>query len=1484
MRYLSGALAAVAVLLFGAFPLAAQQAQLVLLPPNQAALIGDTAKFCVTFDNVGLMTGLGPFLDLFIDAGGANVVKSGPPAHLCDGLAFVSATVISTNPPVPLVPEPVANIPCATGPASIQHPYAANGFTGVAGLNGQQLVTLPLPFGSFTVLQPPMRIEVTVKIDSFADQNHPLKVGVRGAFRWNGPASLSANWWQNATVIPRAVILTNEYLGTDKEIVSGHPQKFDLTVKVSPASNVAGLTVTDVLPAGGTWSGPNAPPQTWPLLAAGSTTTITPAFTSGNVPPLTPPFCNTPFNTTASITAGAWTPPDPADTALPLNTSASANITRRALAVQQQATVPNPNGPLPGGQIVYRIDFQSAHELRFGNLVVTDTLTDGQVYVPGSGKLTISDRFATLTVMPLDPFISPVVHNVNQSYVCPPPAHPCKPVVGLGGGPVPNGNRYVFNVSQAMIQNAPSAPHNLGVLSGGASTLGASSAAPAFGTIDFTVNLTDAFSNGHGDDGKLSKHDPLYAVAIIKGTQYTKPALTPVPIAGATCADTGSSCLAVPGDTLSKDVFAINGVKLSTPQNPLVPFPVTRGDVVTFRTQKTIPSGDAEKVTVTDWFPQPVFNVASFTTHGPCTTSVMPLLAGHTCYSVPAYVPPVTRTVTAVPDNSVQFDLHTFNNTANQAGTLNLYSSLAVSTAPFPDGLLLTNEVQECESSSYGGPRICQEAIAQIKLQEPSLRIRKAVFCAGGCGQPSCAAGCPPASVITSQQLPGLGTASVNGDAGDIVTFVVSIENVGSAPHGAYDVQLSDTLGTIPGTIVSGSFCVRRGTGATLVPGLTGYVLSPASPANAWTLALANQGTLGSIPPLNATTAASGANVILIFYSVKLNPPATLTVGQCHKNTSKLMRYSNRNGGQNFVGAAGLPAIPPVSAEICTVLKDAKKGVVTTSEPHTPMPRVTIGEIVQYELRVDIPEGSVPALTFIDTLPVSMELLAPPVVTTAGFTSPPLLSPLNSSTSIKLALQIPAFVNNDNDAGCETLIVRFNALVMNDGANVNNHLLQNKFTVQSAGGPLLTSTTVGVVVTEPKLTVTKSVKDISVPPVTAGAYTVAIANTSLVAAFNIVVDDIPGGACMQAPTGAQVATTGVVTGVGSWAGTWPLKIASMAPGSTVKITYSRVLHCKTCQEMTDRIVLTWTSLPGAGTPAGLTNTTGAVTPGGSGAMNGERDGSTVLLPNYYFAESAAAFCGKVCGVKFSDTNGDGIRQSTEPPLANWIINANLGNSIAATTTTAADGSYCLDLLPSATLHVICELAQPPWTQTRPPAASPCYPLLVGPGTSATGKDFGNKPCTAKLCGRKFDDKHQPLAGWTIVAWPNDPSLPPVVATTNTSGEYCLTLEAPHVYTGSEIGQNGWVELKPATGGTAVTVECGKDANGAWVGNAVPNLLDFVNRNVCAGVACPAGQQCIAAPDGSAQCVTPPAITPCAVVRCRFGWHCAVVNGEAVCVP
>ncbi len=122
-------------------------------------------------------------------------------------------------------------------------------------------------------------------------------------------------------------------------------------------------------------------------------------------------------------------------------------------------------------------------------------------------------------------------------------------------------------------------------------------------------------------------------------------------------------------------------------------------------------------------------------------------------------------------------------------------------------------------------------------------------------------------------------------------------------------------------------------------------------------------------------------------------------------------------------------------------------------------------------------------------------------------------------------------------------------------------------------------------------------------------------------------------------------------------------------------------------------------------------------------------------------------------MKYEDLDCDGVRDSSETGLANWVICSTDYYGVFCDTTDAT-GAFALYGMSSAYLHFVYEIQQPGWIQTGPPtihytAYQPFYNSVIN------GLDFGNidtSKCAAIVrdtCTAGRDD------GFT----PNAPELP-----------------------------------------------------------------------------------------------------------------------------
>jgi hypothetical protein len=141
--------------------------------------------------------------------------------------------------------------------------------------------------------------------------------------------------------------------------------------------------------------------------------------------------------------------------------------------------------------------------------------------------------------------------------------------------------------------------------------------------------------------------------------------------------------------------------------------------------------------------------------------------------------------------------------------------------------------------------------------------------------------------------------------------------------------------------------------------------------------------------------------------------------------------------------------------------------------------------------------------------------------------------------------------------------------------------------------------------------------------------------------------------------------------------------------------------------------------------------------------------------------------GAISGMKFNDTDSNGLQDPGEPGLAGWTIvlqgTDGLGHVVNRQTTTLADdpatpanedGTYTFaDASPGT--YTVSELLRPFWVQTAP--AGGVHDVTIASGQTVIGNDFGNvRPPGVEgtkfedLNGNGVNDPGEPgLEGWTI---------------------------------------------------------------------------------------------------------------------------------------
>ena len=329
-------------------------------------------------------------------------------------------------------------------------------------------------------------------------------------------------------------------------------------------------------------------------------------------------------------------------------------------------------------------------------------------------------------------------------------------------------------------------------------------------------------------------------------------------------------------------------------------------------------------------------------------------------------------------------------------------------------------------------------------------------------------------------------------DAGDTVTYTVTLTNVGTGP--AADISLTDVAA--PG-IITGSATVTVG-GTTTNFGSAGAG------------ALATLGT---------------GQTATITYSGKIADGA---VGGMPITNTATATYDSHPG------PGGRPAVTSATASFTTAgVQSLIKSVVATSEPFTGSDQfrpdivdLTIGEIATIELRVSLSEGTTRGVVLTDTLTVpggTLKLTGTPVIVFADGSTVPfegtiVFDDLNgdgTADQVRFVLG-DVVIPGDNSPANNFIALRYQASVADQPENVAGNQLNLAATLTSAIG---TSTaTVGVDLVAPALIVTKTLALDQPLDGLSSVFVLTVAHTanSSAAATSVVLTDlVPAGTLLS---------------------------------------------------------------------------------------------------------------------------------------------------------------------------------------------------------------------------------------------------------------------------------------------------------------------------------------------------------------------------------
>ena len=1107
----------------------------VTLDAPDKVMIGESFQLSVAFDNADATdAGYGPFVDLLVPVNG----EDGTGGVGADGITFDAATYLG----VPVVTTILTFPDDGGGTGSVDHPYAVD-VAGVpltvSGDAGDQLVVMQLPFGSFTANQPAAVITVDMSLSNLADLGQDLNLRARAGFQYGNDALdnpgadpslvsdaglVATAWTESEPIEPTLIELSKIYLGPEDETATGpnFPRQYTIDVDIADGQTLTNLDITDLLPNNVRLLTVDA------ITPAGSTTTfpVTPANAPDNELVVTLPTvtgavgagdaqvtfsyyiplrdadgvlvinavsgddATSPNNATA---LGDWDPLDARDPSGTGTGNVSVDVsvdvagpehvlTPKSIATQKSVAVfsdPGGNGLSPGDVLEYTIEIQISDYFGFENIVLSDVISDGQRFDASFTPTLQFTEHGAATSDDLDAANFTVTDKFTGG------VSPVAPIDGTQEIEVRLSDELVTRGANGVV---------LGGLVPVGGTGGADPDAATFdaggttGTLVFRTIVQEDFSDTFpSGDASVDEGDELTNDVTIVGDVL---AFSDATATGQSEADTSAASISVPAGTLVKSIYALNGNTVLP--NPLILSP---GDELTYRLQLTLPTSDIEQLGVEDYLPLPVLLAGEVTTFDDVTSAAVPA-AGHakfgpsdTFRAIFGSTPGLT---TDAVSNSVVFDYGDFDIVGGSSTDIDILFTVTATDDPFADGLMLTNQARRVQDTTNAG-NFVNDAIIQIVLGEPELNITKGIvasdnpnasFTSGigpvGFTAPG-TAGYRGSGTIHSD---GLAATPVNSnieeiDAGDLVTFAVVLENVGSSRVGAFDVQLKDTLPA--GFVIPAgglNITVTDGTGAAigfadvgtgLFDAAGGILLSDPGP----TAAQPDLTDAGAIDQFDATT---GRNIMVLTYDLEV--VLTAVPNQSITNTATLTNYASAEGGPDFTTVD-----PTDDANALVTPLDVSKSIIATNHANTAGLDVAIGEIVTYRSVITVPEGSAGNLTWTDFPDNGLSVIDILSLTPStgeltlgtGTFADVLAAAVIGTNGDSISLSFPD-LDNDNltNTTAETITIEYRTVVLNRASNNRGDQLNNLATVTWSIGATATSAP-NVTIVEPTLVVAKTI-------------------------------------------------------------------------------------------------------------------------------------------------------------------------------------------------------------------------------------------------------------------------------------------------------------------------------------------------------------------------------------------------------------------------
>ncbi|MBE2183545.1 MAG: PD40 domain-containing protein, partial [Anaerolineae bacterium] len=400
-------------------------------------------------------------------------------------------------------------------------------------------------------------------------------------------------------------------------------------------------------------------------------------------------------------------------------------------------------------------------------------------------------------------------------------------------------------------------------------------------------------------------------------------------------------------------------------------------------------------------------------------------------------------------------------------------------------------------------------------------------------------------------------------DAGDTITYTLTVSHTAASTAAAFNVTVSDTLPTTIGGLLAVNYTASS-------------LDLAASTCDATTGGLTQD--YSALPVVEFTlpqfTLADSSCTIVYNVTVSNNARANTT----YSNLALIEEFTTLPDPSD--GRSTGPGTPE-SEDFTTGLPTLVKSITATSLPETtdnqftPAVDANIGETVTYQLTITLPEGTTP-VTVTDNLPDVMTVVSSRIVSYGSQIDTTGLPAVGSSGThnnvnfpadglpdqVVFTLGNVTNLYNNASPADDTIVLEIVARVADNPANVAGDLLTNNATLNYGTGTTPPAG-VDVDVTEPVLEIVKTA-----PVVTGVAgdiipFTLTISHTSASTgpAYDLVITD-PLLPEFDLIVGSVTANNGAVVTIGNTAGDTTIRVtkALLALGDSFTITYQATIN------------------------------------------------------------------------------------------------------------------------------------------------------------------------------------------------------------------------------------------------------------------------------------------------------------------------------------